>query len=84
MAVEPVDCEYFSGHDESYNKKGTACPTCGTGGIDGAFDNECRSCMAKARTAVEDGRNELLLVKDRGGNTVQVVTINAASVKPEN
>jgi hypothetical protein len=39
--------------------------------------------MAKARTAVEDGRSELLLVRDKGGNTVQVVSINAASVKPE-
>jgi Mrp family chromosome partitioning ATPase len=32
---------------------------------------------------VEDGRSELLLVKDKGGNTVQVVSINAASVRPE-
>jgi putative DNA primase/helicase len=72
-----------NGHDESYNKKGTACPTCGTGGIEGAFDTECRSCMLEARTAVEEGRNELLLVKDRVGNAVQVVTINAASVRPE-
>jgi hypothetical protein len=72
-----------NGHDESYNLKGTPCPKCQKELVAGAQDKECLTCMAKARTAVEDGRSELLLVKDKGGNTVQVVSINAASVRPE-
>ena len=72
-----------SGHDESYNRKGTPCPTCKKELIGGAQDQECQSCKAKALTAVEEGRAELLRVKDKGGNTIQVVSINAASVRPE-
>ena len=72
-----------NGHDESYNLKGTPCPKCQKELVAGAQDTECQTCIAKARTAVEEGRSELLLVKDKGGNTVQVVSINAASVRPE-
>ena len=70
-------------NDESYNLKGLPCPICNKELVAGAQDQECRSCMAEALTAVEEGKAELLRVKDKGGNTIQVVTINAASVRAE-
>ena len=69
--------------DESYNKKGTACPTCHKELIIGAQDTECLSCMRKALIAVEEGKVELLRAKDKGGNTIQVVSINAATIRAE-
>jgi hypothetical protein len=72
-----------NGSDESYNKKGTPCPNCHKELIMGAQDTECRSCMRKALIAVEEGKVELLRAKDKGGNTIQVVSINAATIRAE-
>ena len=41
-AVDP------GGIDESYNKKGTPCPTCKKALISGALDNECKGCIDKS------------------------------------
>jgi putative DNA primase/helicase len=73
-----------NGHDESYNKKGTACPTCGSGMIGGAFDNECRSCMRKAaiKAARVEGEVELTSGTKDGG-CVALNIIEAHTVRTE-
>ncbi len=37
-----------NGSDESYNKKGTSCPTCKKATITGALDRECKDCIDKS------------------------------------
>jgi putative DNA primase/helicase len=71
-AIPEIEASFANnpnGRDESYNLKGTPCPTCNQALVSGALDSECKSCLRKTmikQTQVE-GEIELASGAKEGG-----------------
>jgi putative DNA primase/helicase len=73
-----------NGHDESYNLKGTPCPTCLKELVAGAQDKECKSCMRKSalREKLQPGEVELTSGNKDGGR-VALAILEAHNIETE-